>query len=416
MIRNYILYFILCVGLLCSPQVASITETETGEITGQIVDETGHLMEGVRVTLHGSKENSLQSSLSKRSTSLPSHMLTIVTTTTTNGYYKFKNLPIDQYFIETNLKDSTGALIEAEVTKEHLVDTMPVTGLKLLGSIRGSVPDSLRGKQDVYVYLNKVDRFISVNKDGSFTIESVPSSDYKLTFVTSNQGIQTRFDSIQIIVSPGKPAVLPTDDFTIAYFGFEENQSTDSLFDLMGQHKGVLKGAKRTPGYSGNGIECTYGKFAQFDSIIPYGISNGTIDFYFRTNNTFNNDSIYSFLGNRGARVHVIYNKGSIYFQKNHDNIHKFTNYKITFTPEKWYHMAVTWGTKGMRIFIDNKLIASNTDTSNYMVDTTDATFIPFYIGYKMWGGMEGIGIIGSQDYYFDGIIDELHISSIERY
>jgi hypothetical protein len=412
-------YFILCFLLYvfhCSPQVASITETETGEITGQIVDETGNLMGGVQVTLHGSKDYKLQSTLSKRNASFPPHMITLVTSTTTNGYYKFKNLPFDQYYIEVNHNDSTGALAVTEVTKGHFIDTLPVTRLKLLGSIRGTVPDSLRGNQGVYVYLDKIDRLISVNEDGFFTIENIPSADYKLTFIRSNQGIQTRCDSTQIIVSPGKPTVLSIDDFTIAYFGFEENPSTDSLFDLMGKHRGVLKGANRTKGYTGTGIECTHSRFAQFDSLIPNGLSNGTVDFYFKVNNTFNNDSIYTFLGNRGARVHVIYNKGSIYFQKNHDNLHKFTNYQISLSPEKWYRMAVTWGTKGMRIFIDNKLVASNTDTSNYMEDLTDATRKPFYIGYKMWGGMEGIGITDSKDYYFDGIIDELQISSIERY
>lgn len=67
-----------------------------------------------------------------------------------------------------------------------------------------------------------------------------------------------------------------------------------------------------------------------------------------------------------------------------------------------------------MRIFLDGKLIGSNGDCSVYQSSPRGTVENVFYIGRKTYDGMEGVGIHSTIG--FDGILDEIRISKIERY
>jgi hypothetical protein len=114
------------------------------------------------------------------------------------------------------------------------------------------------------------------------------------------------------------------------------------------------------------------------------------------------------------ARLHIVYKNGSLYMQKNHADIHKYVGAPVNFQKNVWYHVAVTWGNKGMRIYLDGILIASNNDQSEYNLDNTPPSQRSLQVGLKEGGGMEPLGLWGPL--YFEGYIDEVRISNIERY
>jgi hypothetical protein len=63
---------------------------------------------------------------------------------------------------------------------------------------------------------------------------------------------------------------------------------------------------------------------------------------------------------------------------------------------------------------LNGVLIASNNDQSEYNLDNTPPDQRLFEAGLKEGGGMEPLGL--SWPLYFDGVIDELRISDIQRY
>jgi hypothetical protein len=100
--------------------------------------------------------------------------------------------------------------------------------------------------------------------------------------------------------------------------------------------------------------------------------------------------------------------------QKNHSNIHKYIGGTANLQKSGWYHVAATWGSNGMRIYLNDTLIASNNDNSEYNMDNTVPSQRQFQAGLKEGGGMDPLGLWGPL--YFEGIIDELRISDIARY
>jgi hypothetical protein len=217
----------------------------------------------------------------------------------------------------------------------------------------------------------------------------------------------------------GLPFPFSKDGHTIALYHFED-LSTDVLYDECGKFNGVLMGAKKVSGYVGTGVALSAGKYASLNTLVPNNTPSGTAEFFFKINESFDPSGIYSLFGNRGSRFHVLYMSGSLVFQKNHSGIFKHVIVPVNLVPGVWYRIAVTWGTKGMRMYMNNELIGSNGDTSDYQ-NAIDGYYTVDYfllqLGHKEWCCMEGIGIPREDGpFYFDGVIDELMVSDIERY
>jgi hypothetical protein len=119
-----------------------------------------------------------------------------------------------------------------------------------------------------------------------------------------------------------------------------------------------------------------------FDTIIPDNQPEGTVELSVMFDKDFDNSSTYSIFGNDGSRIQIIHKQGTILFAKNHSNIFKYIQSSFSFVPGKWYNIAVTWGSKGMRLFIDNNLLASNTDCTVYEVSPRTTQKI-FFISVK---------------------------------
>jgi len=208
------------------------------------------------------------------------------------------------------------------------------------------------------------------------------------------------------------------DDFTLALYHFNETEGT-ILFDETGKWNGTNNGAERLAGQWGNCLKFTSDAYARFDTIITDGLSAGTAEFYVRFDDTMDFEGTYGLFGNDGSRILFLFRSGELIFFKNHSNTFKFIRANRYLYSSQWYHIAGTWGPKGMRLFIDGNLIASNTDEiSVYQSSPRGTEENVFYIGKKSGCCMEGAGITKDLtiNYPFIGMIDEVRISSIERY
>ena len=218
-------------------------------------------------------------------------------------------------------------------------------------------------------------------------------------------------------VKPNAAGIIRNkDNYTLAYFDFDHGGSDFS--DRTGTHKAIMHGAGSAEGYKGKGVACSEGSFVSLGFLVPDKTPEGTVELFIKPSNAFNPEGTYSIFGNQGARLHIIYKNRQMYFQKNHDNKHIFIHGPAALESDEWYKIAVSWGPRGMRLFINENLIGFKQDTSDYRLDQRDLReYGEFHAGYKNWCCMDGIGIYNrSGNYYFEGTIDELHISSVDRH
>jgi hypothetical protein len=203
------------------------------------------------------------------------------------------------------------------------------------------------------------------------------------------------------------------DNNTIALYHFNE-ESGNVLLDATGKWNGIVSGANRVKGIVGNALNFKYGDSARFDTIIAKNTAAGTLELYLKFDDSVKKDSIYSVFGNDGCRCNIFYKNGTLIFTKNHDDIYKQVQANIPLKSDTWYHIAGTWGAKGMGLFVNDSLVARNQDVSCYQSSYRANVENQFIIGAKTYMGMVVIGI--NRDISFEGYLDEVRISNIERY
>jgi hypothetical protein len=205
-----------------------------------------------------------------------------------------------------------------------------------------------------------------------------------------------------------------SDAHTLALYHFNEDTGK-VLFDDMQKWNGTLIKGNRITGHFGKALNFNYGESARFDTIIPNNTPNGTIEFYFSPNDSFHKDSTYLIFGNDGSRCNIYYQNGYLIFMKNHNDLFRYVEAEVSLSKNSWYHVAATWGSKGLRLFVNEYLVAQKADISYYKSSPRTTQENVFKIGEKTtYCCMEAIGI--SRPLYFEGSIDELRISDIERY
>lgn len=204
------------------------------------------------------------------------------------------------------------------------------------------------------------------------------------------------------------------DPDTLALFHFGEASGT-ALLDAVGGTPGDLAEGARITGVCGDGLAFTNGEYALFGTIIPDGQPSGTVEITFRFDQEFDPKGSYIIVGNQSSRANLLYKADSLLFLKNHDYDHKFVQGLAILSRGVWHHVAGMWGPKGMRLFLDGKLIAANADTSDYRKAPPDPVGgNEFMIGRKNFCCMEGAGI--TTPLWLEGSVDELRFSRVERY
>ncbi len=190
----------------CSREIASVTETDSGSITGWVVDDGKRGISGAVVTLRSTailNETATgyvpSSTVAKRS--LYIHVTADSVRTSRDGYFVFDSVAEGSYYLEVNAHDSSGSIMEISVgtdSSEHSVDS--VTAQKF-GAIRGSINISLLPSDSVFIYVVELDRMISIDTAGYFSTNKVPSCDYHIQLVEKTVPIPSLLDTIVISVS-----------------------------------------------------------------------------------------------------------------------------------------------------------------------------------------------------------------------
>lgn len=132
------------------------------------------------------------------------------------------------------------------------------------------------------------------------------------------------------------------DSNTLALYHFNETNST-KLLDETERWNGELLSGTRCTGLFKGGVSFIPGQYAIFDTIIPDGTLNGTVEAYFKFNSEYDSAGSNAIFGNNGARCLLVYKNGTLIFLKNHSNVFKHVIGSVSIKANRWYHVAGTW-------------------------------------------------------------------------
>lgn len=291
---------------------------------------------------------------------------------------------------------------------DTMYSNLSIESCRLYGTV-DQIPCGEKRKIDVFVYNRG--NFLKYKGTATFDVIVGKSTDVvlKLTSQTGSVNI------IGIICDTAKTdgAAFVPDLNTVALYHFNEDTGS-VLIDEMQKWNGTMRSGTRVSGYQGNAIKFAYGNSARFNTILPDCMASGTIELYFKFDNTVKSDSVYLLFGTDGSRCNIYYNNGYILYMKNHSDLFKMLEAPLKPTTNTWYHIAATWGAKGMQLFINGVLVSKNTDTSPYQASPRTIEENIFMIGDKTYCCMNGAGIL--RPVSVEAIIDEIRISNIQRY
>lgn len=157
--------------------------TTTGNISGKIVLENSNSHEGIIVSLE-SKDGDLTKNVSRvifEDSKAPiSKALDYQTTTDSNGYYTFSNIPEGAYTLYASSIDSSEKAVFTSIDVKK-GETLTVSDLKMtaIGSIQGRIViDSTATGNIGYVIFVAGTSYMAITDDeGFFTISDIPSDD-----------------------------------------------------------------------------------------------------------------------------------------------------------------------------------------------------------------------------------------------
>jgi hypothetical protein len=200
---------LLVTGLYCGlgpdSRVAG-TETDTGEIVGIVVYSDSTPVQGADVIMRDQsklkfiiaqklgKNSAARKFVGKRFDS---------TKTSPAGVFVFDSVDTGNYYIEINDHDSLGALVEAQISEsepEFVVDTIL---LRRKGAIEGKVdPELVNVLKGTQVYIQEIDRIVSVDSVGYFIATGLPQWDkYTIRIIIGDSLVITESDTLKIDVS-----------------------------------------------------------------------------------------------------------------------------------------------------------------------------------------------------------------------
>lgn len=292
---------------------------------------------------------------------------------------------------------------------DTIFSILSIEPCKITGLVK-NIPTGTKRNLDLKIY--NVRNQIAYFGTASFDVQQGRAIDVVLK-LQRNSGSVNIIGIICDTVIDDSVSEFKPDSNTIALYHFNE-ETGNVLLDETGKWNGVVSGANRVKGLLGNALQFNYGNSAKFDTIIKNNTASGTLEMYLKFDDSIKKDSIYSIFGNDGCRCNIFYKNGILIFTKNHDDVYKQVQATVALKSNTWYHVAGTWGTKGMGLFVNDSLVARNQDVTCYQSSYRANTENQFIIGAKTYMGMVVIGI--SRSISFEGYIDEVRISNIERY
>lgn len=160
--------------LECSGYLISGTETDTGTITGLVVNEQQQVVTGAQVILRTAAENRLPHETAKR---------ICMTHTSADGSFTFTSVTSGKYYIEINDHDTTGSLVSISVAATDHSSNVDTMTTHRFGAICGSIDTVLLPAVSASVYIPELDRTMPVASDGRFMVAGVPEYAYTIRLV-----------------------------------------------------------------------------------------------------------------------------------------------------------------------------------------------------------------------------------------
>ena len=165
-------------------------------------------------------------------------------------------------------------------------------------------------------------------------------------------------------------------------------------------------------------VQGTCGTAAQVDSahpidlghILPATMTQGSIEFNFQP--TTVGVLPLTLLGNEGSRFQIIYSAGTLYYLKNYPDLPKVIKANMSLIPGNWYSIKADWGGQGMRLYINNEIVASNTDTTSYE-ESTRGDSNDLELAGKSSCCMEAIGIYTATT--AAGLYDQIVVRTVQK-
>jgi hypothetical protein len=204
------------------------TDTGNARVTSMLYNPGGTPAVGVVVYIRP------DSTLADTSLGLPATAGTDSTVTDNNGNYSFDtSLDAGTYVIEAASGNNAVLIDSVVVTAGPTPDTLPPDTLKPAGAIKGIVYLSEGGDpRKVFVLAFGIDRFTSVNADGSFRFSALARGNYNLRLISS-------LDDYDVLDTVGVPVLTAdtTDLGTIElpYTGIPIPRNLQIQYDTMKQ-------------------------------------------------------------------------------------------------------------------------------------------------------------------------------------
>ena len=195
-----------------------------------------------------------------------------------------------------------------------------------------------------------------------------------------------------------KAPALAMDDKTLYFDELDAEYESGTLVD----------------GVCGKAISLKDGESIQTGINLIDEMPAGTVEFWFRPGEDFDEKFSHTLLGNDGARIHFFVRFDTLFFQKNHSNTHYYTYGKMTLKKD-WNLIAGQWGDGFMSLWVNGEMIASEAHEKGYEPAARGRESENLIvIGRKSGCCMERLA--QSDPLTTSGDFDQLRISSVARY
>jgi hypothetical protein len=168
--------------VVCSRHTASVTETDTGRITGWVVDGDKQGVAGAVVVVRSDETDSPVSAAKK---AVAGSRVTDSATTSADGFFAFESVEAGDYYVEVNYRDSLGSIVGVTLKNDTQSGTTDTIMVKPLGALEGSIPRNLMNSDSTFIYIIELDRRIAPDSQGYFLIGSIPAFTYTVRIVGS---------------------------------------------------------------------------------------------------------------------------------------------------------------------------------------------------------------------------------------
>jgi len=165
--------------------------------------------------------------------------------------------------------------------------------------------------------------------------------------------------------------VVAAKDSSIVYY-FQDTGAT--FHDSTGKFPATASKASWNSDSAGFFLKAPTSSIVDFGDLVKDGTSEGSVELLFRPDSAFRSIPARTIFGNDGGRIHIGWANGQIFFQKNHDNLHRFISSDTGLLKDlAWHRILATWGPQGMTLALDGRLIAWSSDVSGYHSATTQS-------------------------------------------